>query len=201
MHHARRQAVLNLFCSKGDRSSKLRRAIVDVLANGDFDGDVLVHWCNGCCTSAADCMHKMQTYFLAALVGACPRVLARSRWTGHADSVGYYGLLESVYRLFSKTFARFANRLGGDRDCAQRPWRTTLAMASLLVLWCMMAGLQMVRLQIMVWTLLAAEAAQVRLQPVEMDQTAFGKNASKSSRSTARACWTGLLAMGRCRPW
>lgn len=42
-HTDRRDSLLAMFCPADDRSSKLRRAIVEVLCNGDWQGEALEH--------------------------------------------------------------------------------------------------------------------------------------------------------------
>eukprot|EP00972_Heterocapsa_arctica_P002911 427789-Heterocapsa_arctica.AAC.1 len=80
------------------------------MANGDLQGDRFQHWCNGCCDNKADCVWKLQTYFVAAVAGVVPKVFARTRWTGQELSLNFIGLLEGCNRLFTKTFERFALR-------------------------------------------------------------------------------------------
>jgi hypothetical protein len=103
--------MLALFCPESDRSSKLRRIIVDVLLNGDPFTELLYHWCSGCCLNEEDCRQKMEVYLTAALVGHTPRPFDRSRWTDQEHSLRWVGLLEGNNRLFSQVYSRFADRL------------------------------------------------------------------------------------------
>jgi len=104
--------ALFAMCRPGvDRASKLQRIIIDTLANGNPDSDRFEHWCDGCCRDAADCSWKLQTYLVASLAGAIPKIYSRSRWTHQEHSLEFIGMLEGIGRLFSRTYERFAARL------------------------------------------------------------------------------------------
>ena len=109
-HRLRRKALLDTFCGGSDRASQLRRVIFETMANGGLQGDRFQHWCTGCCDGKADCVWKLQTYFVAAVAGVVPKIFSRSRWTGQELSLNFIGLLEGCNRLFTKTFAEFAMR-------------------------------------------------------------------------------------------
>ena len=109
-YRLRRKSLFALFRPGTDRAPKLQRIIIDTLANGNPDSDRFEHWCDGCCRDAADCSWKLQTYLVASLAGAVPKIYSRSRWTHQEHSLEFIGMLEGIGRLFSRTYERFAAR-------------------------------------------------------------------------------------------
>ena len=105
--------VLDRFIPEGrGKIGKLIRAILETLITGDIEDDLLVHYCCGCCTGFEDSLQKCTTWLVAALVPHKPPTFSRSRWLERENATNYFGLIESICRLFSKAFIRFCNRLG-----------------------------------------------------------------------------------------
>lgn len=105
-------ALLKVFANIDIPKAKLRATIIGILFNGSIYGDQIVHYCQGCCRDAADCLLKFQVYGVQALCGACPTPFPQHRWTRQEESVNFVGLFEGLNRLFSRTFKRFCYRVG-----------------------------------------------------------------------------------------
>lgn len=128
-HKAHRDVFLTMFCPANDRTSRLRRVILEVLCNGNWAADRLEHFCCGCCENREDCVRKMQIYLSAVFLSCAPRTFERKRWTGQEHSTRLIGLFEGVNRLFSRTYRRFAERLGKPRQPNATPVDVGLAAA------------------------------------------------------------------------
>eukprot|EP00959_Pyramimonas_sp_CCMP1952_P451592 9455254-Pyramimonas_sp.AAC.1 len=81
---------------------------MDNLLNGDLSEDHVVHHCRpGCCSSRAQTIKKFKLFFVPALAGHI-HPFSRSKWTGAEETQSKILALESMHRLFSRTFKRLA---------------------------------------------------------------------------------------------
>jgi len=103
--------ILDLFLPPSNATSRLRRAIVLVLANGDWlDRRSLVHHCVGrqCCADKVACRAKFTTFLVNALAGASPPVWPQARWLGAEAAIGWIGLLQAVHGLLGVAYCAWA---------------------------------------------------------------------------------------------
>ena len=101
--------LLDIFAPSASLGNRVKRAVILSLCNGDWSERARVtHRCQGCCTSREHCLSKMTTLFVAATVGAAPKVWPTDRWTGATPAIEWLGLLESVHGLLAMTFTRWA---------------------------------------------------------------------------------------------
>ena len=118
------RARLDLFLQPATPLSRLRRAIILSMTNGDWgDPHFVVHYCSGCCADRKDCLRKLQTVWASAVVNTSPPVWPRSRWKGAKAAIDWLGLLESIHSLLSTVYLVWAQipeaRLIGGGDI---PW-------------------------------------------------------------------------------
>jgi len=96
--------LLDLFLPPKDATSRLRRAVIMALANGDWlTRGAVVHHCVGpmCCENREACLQKFTTFFVAALAGSAPTTWPYARWLGAEDAIGWVGLIQSMHGLLS----------------------------------------------------------------------------------------------------
>ena len=120
----RNKQVLDTFLPAVDPSSRLRRAVIMLLANGDWlDRDTVVHHCVGelCCASREACASKFVSFFVSSVAGTSPKVWPQARWLGAEDAIGWVGLLQAVHGLLATAFCRWAGvclSANPDMQCA-----------------------------------------------------------------------------------
>lgn len=99
--------LLDLFLPSVDATSRLRRAVIMMLANGDWQVQgSLVHHCIGpqCCANRETCIEKFSSLFVGAVAGAAPHVWPQSRWLGAEAAIGWVGLLQSIHGLLARVY-------------------------------------------------------------------------------------------------
>ena len=117
---AHRDAVFDLFlplpadaetATSSSGSSVLviqRRYVLGSMCNGDLQQPDIVHHCSyGCCRSFADTEARFRHLVPWALVPHKTPRYARSRWTNHAASVDWSGVLASHHGLLSRLLVRW----------------------------------------------------------------------------------------------
>lgn len=112
---AHRRCVLDTFLPVLPKrpGSRMRRATVELLANGDYSvPGVVQHYCRGCCKDASDTRVKFATVLSNALANTAPKVFPRSRWTGADECLRFFGLLASLNGLLKDVYTEWAESLG-----------------------------------------------------------------------------------------
>lgn len=107
-----RLAVLDAFCPivQGDRSSIVRRTIVQCWANGNYmNKERFEVYLNGP-YERSEVLHSLCTDFVHAVAGRPPGVYPRHRWTGASRTLQRIGLLLNMHGLFQEAFRLFAQR-------------------------------------------------------------------------------------------
>lgn len=116
----RRQAMLDLHFVGRDRASKLRRAIVVSLANGDWTSARVQDYCTGCCSCRQQALEKLLVFFVRCMCGAAPRIFPRDSWVGQDTPLDWIGALQAVHSLFSVVYDKWCVTRGVSQR-AQRP--------------------------------------------------------------------------------
>lgn len=100
---------LRLFCSHGAQLAA-KRILLAAGPNGDWRQEGVEHYLPLTATEWDEEMlaSKVASAVVAALCSAQPSIYPRHRWTGADLAMDSLGLIESVHRLLSTTFLRFA---------------------------------------------------------------------------------------------
>ena len=107
----RNSQVLNVFLPPRNPAARLKRAVIAMLANGDWrEHGTLVHHCLGpqCCASKEQCVNKFCTLFVAAVAGNNPPIWPQARWLGAEAAIGWIGTLQAIHGLLSAAFVEWA---------------------------------------------------------------------------------------------
>lgn len=119
----RNRKLLDAFLPPSCPSFRLRRYIIMMLANGDWQNhSALVHNCPGnhCCPDRDSCERKMCMFLVASIAGASPPTWPYARWLGAEKAVGWVGLVQSIHGLLGRAFCEWAGFVPGGAS-AERP--------------------------------------------------------------------------------
>ena len=101
----RTRTILDCFLPAHNCTSRLKRALILSMLNGDwFTAKTVEHNCVGCCSDHNDCMGKLTSFVVSAMCSAAPATFPRSRWTGARESVNWLLLLQSCHGLLRDTY-------------------------------------------------------------------------------------------------
>ena len=105
--------LLDLFMAPKSPATKLRRAIILTLANGDWSRNgTLTHNCVGraCCRNKEHCLQKFQTFFIGAVASSSPPTWPDARWLGAEDAIGWLGSIQAIHGLFVAAFCEWCGK-------------------------------------------------------------------------------------------
>ena len=110
--HKHHQAVLDCYLpveGKG-RQAKMRRYIIQSLANSDIQSSDIVHHCRfGCCKDSETTLFNFKHHLVQALLPHKLKVLNRKSWTGASEAIAWVGLLQSHWHLLPRVIMKYLN--------------------------------------------------------------------------------------------
>lgn len=106
-------SILDIFAPMSITKNRLRRVVISSLANGGVADGRILHYESSCgfCNSREDCMKKMCTSFVAALLPARLKSFPGRNWINNEDVIDCLGLLH-FFGLLRPAFAMFLAKSG-----------------------------------------------------------------------------------------
>jgi len=98
-----RKSVEECFMERDSPRTHRRKAVWDLLWNGDGREGRMEHYCRGCCDSKEKTILKMQTDGIDALMGVAPPEYPRKSWKGADETLDAIGVVEAMHRMFSES--------------------------------------------------------------------------------------------------
>lgn len=114
-HTEYRQQVLDMLFEGCEATDRVRRSVIDALANGDWTNHrVIEHW-SPVATTREAVVHRFQKQFVWAVASSAPHIYPRHRWTGAEITLRWVLTLQSCHGLLDSVYAEW---FGKKRDPA-----------------------------------------------------------------------------------
>ncbi|CAK0904685.1 unnamed protein product, partial [Prorocentrum cordatum] len=116
-HTEYRQQVLDMLSEGCEATDRVRRSVIDALANGDWTNHhVIEHW-SPVPTTREAVVHRFQKQFVWAVASSAPHIYPRHRWTGAEITLRWVLTLQSCHGLLDAVYAEWF----GKKRCPADP--------------------------------------------------------------------------------
>ena len=119
---AHKEKLLNVFFTGHTPLSMTQRAVITLVANGDWrKATVIEHLVNPDtpnAPNAEEIVKLMESSFVFVFAARRPDTFPRHRWTGGDQAIDFLGRMESVHQLLSATFEKFVQHYGSTTSGA-----------------------------------------------------------------------------------